>query len=105
MGSETVSEKGGTGGTGGTLARVEAEIRTVLENRAAVEAALRGTIEADLKALGQRWHLLTEELQALRWLQARLGGGTDTDYYHRRRDRGGIVTVTNGQHSVVEDRR
>jgi hypothetical protein len=106
MGSERVSENGGTSGTGGTIARVEAEIRTVLANRAEVEAALKcHPADTDLTRLRDRWHAILEELRDLQRLLARLGGGFDTDYYHRQRERGGGVIVTDGQHPVVEDRR
>lgn len=104
MSSETCSENGGTSGTVGTLLRVQAEIAAAIGRRTANEAA-RSDPEADLTALSAEWHGIVAEIRALRWLEARLGGGFDTDHYHRRRDKGSTIIVQDGIHKVVEDRR
>lgn len=105
MGSKEFPKTAALPALPGAIERVQAEIRTVLANRAEVEAALQCHPHDTDPAVVDRWHGLLDELRDLQWLLARLGGGTDTDYYHRRRERGSSVTVRDGQHPVVEDRR
>jgi hypothetical protein len=58
-----------------------------------------------IRALWTEYWEVQNKINDLRYLIGRAGGGWDTDYYHRRRERGGGVIVRDGQHSIVEDRR
>lgn len=69
-----------------------------------------GRLEIDEahKLIGQRWTVywaVQNEMEDLRYRIGRAGGGWDTDFYHRMRERGGGVIVRVGKHSIVEDRR
>lgn len=72
------------------------------------QAAIQAEIDAAHDLIRQRWTVywaVHDEILDLRYRIGRAGGGWDTDYYHRRRERGGTITVRDGQHSIVEDRR
>ena len=72
------------------------------------QAAVRAEIDAAHDLIRQRWTVywaVQDEMNDLRYRIGRAGGGWDTDFYHRMRERGGGVIVSHGQHSIVEDRR
>jgi hypothetical protein len=104
MGSEGCSETVGTSGTPDILGRIRAEIVDVQRQIDGLWPSLSGTPE-EVVALGERFQVLIEERAALRLAESRLGGGFDTDYYHRARERGTTQIVRDGAHPVVEDRR
>jgi hypothetical protein len=94
----------GIPGAGDLLPRLRKE----LDMAKARQAAIRLEVDAAHDLIRQRWTTfwaIQEELDDLARQIARAGGGFDTDYYHRRRERGGSVIVRDGQHSIVEDRR
>jgi len=83
-------------------------LRKEFEMAKARQAAIRLEIDEAHKLIRQRWTVywaVQDEMNDLRYRIGRAGGGWDTDFYHRMRERGGGVIVSHGQHSVVEDRR
>jgi len=83
-------------------------LRKELEMAKARQAAIRFEIDEAHRLISERWTAywaVHQEILDLRFQIGRAGGGWDTDYYHRRRERGGGVIVRDGQHSIVEDRR
>ena len=83
-------------------------LRKELEMAKARQAAVRAEIDAAHDLIRQRWTVywaVRDEMDDLRYRIGRAGGGWDTDFYHRMRERGGGVIVRHGQHSIVEDRR
>jgi hypothetical protein len=94
----------GIPGAGEILQRLQAELQAVK----AKQAAIRLEIDEAHKLISQRWTVywaVQDEMNDLRYRIGRAGGGWDTDFYHRMRERGGGVIVRDGQHSIVEDRR
>lgn len=81
------------------LAKVRAHGRQV-DIRAEIDAA-----HAKIRALWTEFWEVQDCINDLRYRIGRAGGGWDTDYYHRSRERGSTITVRDGAHSIVEDRR
>ena len=87
----------GITGAGDILARLEADL-----------AAARNRLAEHRAEIDRRWeavHAVNAEIRDIQLAIGRAGGGWDTDYYHRSRERGSTITVRDGAHSIVEDRR
>lgn len=87
----------GLTGAGDILARLEADL-----------AAARRSLDAIKREIDQRWdavHAVQAEIRDIQLAIGRAGGGFDTDYYHRRRERSPNVTIRDGFMHNVEDLR
>lgn len=86
-----------SGVTTDILARLEADL-----------AAARNRLAEHRAEIDRRWdavHAVNAEIRDLELAVARHGGGFDTDYYHRRRERSPNVTIRDGFMHNVEDLR
>jgi len=94
----------GIPGAGDLLPRLRKE----LDMAKARQIDIRNEVAEAHRKIEGKWRTfwrIQEEVDALRAAIARAGGGVDTDFYHRRRERCSGVIVMDGQHSIVEDRR
>lgn len=79
------------------LARLEADL-----------AAARRSIDAIRAEIDRGWdkyYAVQAEIRDIQLAIGRAGGGFDTDYYHRRRERSPNVTIRDGFMHNVEDLR
>lgn len=87
----------GITGAGDILARLEADL-----------AAARNRLAEHRAEIDRRWeavHAVNAEIRDIQLAIGRAGGGFDTDYYHRRRERSPNVTIRDGFMHNVEDLR
>lgn len=87
----------GITGAGDILARLKADL-----------AAARRSLDEIKREIDQGWDkycAVQAEIRDIQLAIGRAGGGFDTDYYHRRRERSPNVTIRDGFMHNVEDLR